>query len=276
MKHAVLVPGFWHGTWCWSLVTPELARRRVPAVAVDLHGQGLGGTSPTARWARPFDESAFSTEKSGVSHVTATSAAEALVGQLRVIGGGGPTVVVAHSMGGVVATLAAEMEPSLVSHVVYIAAFAPVSGLPAGVDVTSDANAGELGTPLLRADPFAVGASRIDTDDPTSRKALRAAFYADVPVETAHAAISLLSTDAPVGIAAETISVTRERFGSVPHTYLVCTSDRMVLPALQRKIVRDIDRVSASATRTVELTSSHSPFLSRPVQVAEVIAEAWH
>ncbi|WP_224391164.1 alpha/beta fold hydrolase [Pseudonocardia sp. ICBG1293] len=275
MKYTVLVPGFWHGTWSWNLVVPELARLRIPAVAVDLEGQGLGAVSPAARWARPFEASAFAAERSGVADVTATSAAEALVGQLRMLGADGPSVVVAHSMGGVVATLAAEMAPSLVSHLVYVAAFAPVAGLPAGADVASELNAGELGTSLLRADPFAIGASRIDPGDPGSHESLRAALYADVPDATARAAISLLGTDAPVGIAAEPISVTRERFGSVPHTYLVCTDDRLVRPALQRKIVSDIDRVSVSATRTVELACSHSPFLSRPRQVAEAVAETW-
>lgn len=274
MKHVVLVPGFWHGTWCWSTIAPELARRGISSIAVDLQGQGLDGASPSCRWARPFNGSAFATEKSEVAHLTATSAAEALVGQLRMIGGGGPSVVVAHSMGGVVATLAAEMEPALVSRLVYIAAFAPVAGVPAGADVSSELNVDELGTSLLRADPFAVGASRVDTGDPESREAIRAALYADVPVRTAQAAIDMLNADAPVGIAAETITVTRERFGSVAHTYLVCTEDRMVRPALQRKIVGDIDRASQSATGTVELASSHSPFLSRPVEVAEVIAQA--
>lgn len=274
MKHVVLVPGFWHGTWCWSTIAPELARRGISSIAVDLQGQGLDGASPSCRWARPFNGSAFAAEKSEVAHLTATSAAEALVGQLRMIGGGGPSVVVAHSMGGVVATLAAEMEPALVSRLVYIAAFAPVAGVPAGADVSSELNVDELGTSLLRADPFAVGASRVDTGDPESREAIRAALYADVPVRTAQAAIDMLNADAPVGIAAETITVTRERFGSVAHTYLVCTEDRMVRPVLQRKIVGDIDRASQSATGTVELASSHSPFLSRPVEVAEVIAQA--
>lgn len=275
MKYTVLVPGFWHGTWSWNLVIPELARLGVPAVAVDLQGQGLDATSPAARWTRPFDASAFAAERSGVADVTATSAAEKLVAQLQRIGSGEPSVVVAHSMGGVVATLAAEMAPSLVSHLVYVAAFAPVTGRPAGADVASELNAGELGTSLLQADPFAIGASRIDIGDPSSREALRAALYADIPHEAAQAAISLLGTDAPVGIAAEPISVTRERFGSLPHTYLVCTDDRLVRPALQRKIISDIDGVSVSATRTVELASSHSPFLSRPQQVAEVVAAAW-
>lgn len=274
MEHVVLVPGFWHGTWCWSHVTLELARRRIAAVAVDLPGQGLRGTSPAAQGARPFDAAEFATERSEVASVDATSAAEALIAQLEHIGSDRPHVVVAHSMGGVAVTLAAEMAPSLFSHLVYISALAPVSGQPAATFVAHPANAGELGTGLLRADPFAIGASRIDTADPATRERIREALYADVPVEVADAATSMLNADAPVGMAAEAIAVTRERFGSIPRTYVLCTEDRMLMPALQREIVRDVDTRSVEPTRVVELHSSHSPFLSQPQRVADIIHAA--
>jgi pimeloyl-ACP methyl ester carboxylesterase len=45
-----------------------------------------------------------------------------------VIGGGESCVVAAHSMGGTVATAAAEIAPELFAHLVYVTAFAPVSG----------------------------------------------------------------------------------------------------------------------------------------------------
>nr|WP_260475642.1 hypothetical protein [Streptomyces sp. WAC 06725] len=45
------------------------------------------------------------------------------------IGGGEPCVVVAHSQGG---TAAAELAPYLFAHLVYVAALAPVAGLPCG------------------------------------------------------------------------------------------------------------------------------------------------
>lgn len=270
MEHIVLVPGFWHGTWCWSRVTLELARHRIAAVAVDLPGQGLRGASPAAQWARPFDAAEFATENSAVAAVNATNAAEALIAQLEHIGSDRSHVVVAHSMGGV----AAEMAPSLFSHLVYISALAPVSGQPAAAFVANPTNAGELGTGLLRADPFAMGASRIDTADAASRESIREALYADVPVEVADAATSMLSADAPVGMAAEAITVSRERFGSIPRTYVLCTQDRMLTPALQREIVKDLDSRSVEPTRVVELHSSHSPFLSQPQRVADIIHAA--
>lgn len=275
MRNVVLIPGFWHGTWCWNLVTEQLAARQIPSIAIDLTGQGLEGPSPSARWGRPFDASGFATEPSAVASVTATTAAKALIERLRLIGGGDPCVVVAHSMGGVVATLAAETEPALVSHVVYVAALVPVAGLPAGAYVTSEENEGELGTALLRADPFAIGASRLDTGDASGHQAIRDALYGDVPLGTVNAVLGLLNPDAPVGIPAEVITVTPDRFGALAHTYITCSNDRMVRPALQHRFIREIDGISAVPTTVIPLDSSHSPLLSQPAALAEAIAASW-
>jgi hypothetical protein len=51
-----------------------------------------------------------------------------------------------------------------------------------------------------------------------------------------------------------------------PTTYLVCAKDRAINPDDQRAM-------AAKAGDAVELDASHSPFLSRPRQVADLIAE---
>jgi Alpha/beta hydrolase family len=53
---------------------------------------------------------------------------------------------------------------------------------------------------------------------------------------------------------------------TVPSSYVVCADDRAVRPEAQRE--RAV-LVGAS----VELDSDHSPFLSRPAELARVIAE---
>jgi pimeloyl-ACP methyl ester carboxylesterase len=270
----VLVHGLWHGSWCWSLVTEQLASRGVPAVAVDMDGHGLKQRSPESRWARPFDRDAYATDPSPLGEVTASSAAETLVGQLRRIGGGRPCVVVAHSMGGVVATAAAERVPELIAELVYVSAFAPVSGRPAGYYISEPENAGERVTALIVADGGVVGALRQDTSDRAGRDAVRDVFYHDVDDVTAEAAVSLLSPDGPIGIPSDVFDVTAQRYGSVAHTYVVCTQDRVVPEALQRRFVREIDAVLAKPTRVVELQASHSPFLSRTAELADMIAGA--
>ncbi|WP_316742240.1 alpha/beta hydrolase [Streptomyces sp. MK7] len=271
----VLVHGFWHGSWCWGLVSEQLAARGVASVAVDLDGHGLKSRSPRARWRRPFDSGAFAAEPSPVSGITASSAAASLVEQVRRIGHGRPCLVVAHSMGGTVATAAAEQAPELFGEIMYVAAFAPVGGLPTAQYISMPENAGELVASGLSADPAAVGALRYDTGDTDRRAAIREAFYNDdIDGPTAEAAISLLTPDAPAGIALEPITVTAERYGSIPHSYVVCTRDNAIRPKLQRLMVREIDAVSARPTTVVEIDSSHSPFLSQPTRLADVIQVA--
>jgi pimeloyl-ACP methyl ester carboxylesterase len=264
MRNVVLVHGFWHASWCWSRLTPQLAARNIPSIAVDIDGFGLN--------ARPLsDPGSLATEPSPVAEVTASSAARSLVDQLRVIGDGEPSVVVAHSMNGVVATAAAELAPELFTHLMYVTAFAPVSGLPAAAYIATPENAGDLVQNLIAADPAAVGALRIRTDDPR----LRETFYGDVDEATATAAGALITTDGPMGIAGETLTVTSSRYGAIPHSYVVCTEDNAVRPNLQRRLIREIDAVSQNPTKVFELNSAHSPFFSQPAALADAIAAVY-
>jgi pimeloyl-ACP methyl ester carboxylesterase len=268
----VLVHGFWHGSWCWSLVTQHLASRGIASVAVDLDGHGLRSGAPLSRWGRPFDPAAYAVEPSPVAGVTASSAAATLVEDVRRIGGGRPCVVVAHSMGGTVATAAAEQAPELFARLVYLTAFAPVRS--AALDyIYSPENAGEMVSGQLVADPAVTGALRIDTGG--ERHALiRETFYNDVDTATADAAIALLTTDGPAGIPGETFTVTPGRYGSVAHSYIVCERDNAIPAPLQRRFIAEIDAVSANPTTVVTLDSGHSPFLSQPDVLAKAIERA--
>jgi pimeloyl-ACP methyl ester carboxylesterase len=249
MRTVILVHGFWHGSWCWSPVTAQLAAQGVPSVAVDLDGHGLRASTPAGA-------------------ITASSAAASLIADIRLIGGGEPCVVVAHSMAGAVVTAAAEHSPELFEHLIYVTAFAPVGG-PVVEYFASTENAGEMVNRLLAPEAFAAGVMRVD---PGRREAIRETFYHDVDAATADAAAWLLTTDAPFGITTEALPVTRERYGSVPHSYVVCTKDNAIPAALQQRFVREIDAVSAAPTGVVELDAAHSPFLSHPVQLAAAIA----
>jgi len=274
MRKVTLVHGFWHGSWCWSLVTEQLAGQGIASVAVDMDGHGLKSGTPLSRWDRPFDPAAFATEPSPVAGVTASSAAETLVGQLKVAGGGEPCVVAAHSMGGVVATAAAELAPELFAHLVYVTAYAPVSGLPAAAYIGSPEDEGSMVAGLLAADPAVIGGLRIDTSDRGRHAAIREAFYGDVDEVTATAAITLLSPDAPVGVPAEAFTVTRGRYGAIPHSYVACTKDNTIPIALQRRFITEIDAISQTPTTVIELGTSHSSFLSQPAALAAAIAKA--
>jgi pimeloyl-ACP methyl ester carboxylesterase len=266
----VLVHGLWHGSWCWTPLIEELAARGLASVAVDLAGHGLRSRSPHARWSRPFDPAEFAVAPSPVADVTATSAAALLIEQIRRVGDGRPCVVVAHSMGGSVATAAAEQAPELFRELVYVTAFAPINGAAANYVVMPE-NEGEMVAGNLAADPMVIGALRQDVGDRAGHARLRETFYNDVDEVTADAAIALLTPDGPLGIAAEDFAVTAARYGTVLHTYVVCTRDNAIRPELQRRFIQEIDKISAKPTTVVELDASHSPFLSQPAVLAGVI-----
>lgn len=271
----VLVHGYWHGSWCWSEVIAQLAGMGRPAVAVDLAGHGLFARRPRSVSARPFDATALATEPSPVAGVDLDQAGEQLVAQIRLIGRGRPVTVMAHSMGGTVLTRAAQLAPSLVAHAVYLTAFMPASDVPAIAYAQMPENAGDLVLPSVRSDPALTGALRLDTGSAEEpyRQQLREAFYGDLDPDRADAAIALLSPDAPAGIALGSTMLTPDGWGALPRTYVSCSQDMAVRPALQKKMVADADAAfAANPTTVIEIESSHSPFLSMPDRVADIVA----
>jgi pimeloyl-ACP methyl ester carboxylesterase len=69
-----------------------------------------------------------------------------------------------------------------------------------------------------------------------------------------------------------TTALTADGWGSVPRTYVVCGQDMVIRPALQRRFIADADAAFADNPTSVHtLDTSHSPFLSVPGQVAEIV-----
>jgi pimeloyl-ACP methyl ester carboxylesterase len=56
----------------------------------------------------------------------------------------------------------------------------------------------------------------------------------------------------------------RQAWRDTPSTYVVCALDRAVDPVVQRRMAR-------RCTTAVEWPVSHSPYLSRPAEVAALI-----
>jgi hypothetical protein len=52
---------------------------------------------------------------------------------------------------------------------------------------------------------------------------------------------------------------------------VVCTEDNALPEPLQRRFIAEIDAISAAPTGVTEMVSSHSPFLSRPGDLADAI-----
>lgn len=158
-----------------------------------------------------------------------------------------PTIVVAHSYGGIVAAEAAAGMPA-VRHLVLISSYLPEIG-----QSLSDFGDGAP-APFLELDLDA-GAFGVRAD------LLVDTFLQDCDVEV-HA-------QAAGHLAWQSVHVTRQPVGAaawqeVPSTYIVCTQDRGTPVQLQREYAQ-------RAGTVIELDTGHHPFLAQPAQVRDIL-----
>jgi pimeloyl-ACP methyl ester carboxylesterase len=166
----------------------------------------------------------------------------------------GDAVVVAHSWGGNVATLGASGAPS-VRHLIYLAA------------VLTEAGRATLTSPPVKGRETMRSKVVIETDTTTEidREASLEVFYPDVEPSLARQAAARLRPFQKTGYTViETDAVAAWR--TIPTTYVVCTEDRMIHPDTQREMA------AAAGAEVIEWRSSHSPFLSHPGLVADLVA----
>jgi pimeloyl-ACP methyl ester carboxylesterase len=227
----VLIHGAWHGAWCWDRVVPLLEGANVSTVAVDLPGHGA------------------STEPLGDLY-THTAFVHDLLEQID-----GPIVLCGHSYGGAVITEAAAGVDA-VRHLVYLCALVPEVGEALGTvmadTVTPLRGRSELGTAMQVNDD---GTMTLDVE------ASVPVFYADCSDGDVDAAREQLGPHSAAGFGQP---LRAAAWHDVPSTYVVCTEDRAISPELQRAL-------TTRTTTSIEWSTSHSPFFSRPDLVAELL-----
>lgn len=274
----VLVHGAWHGAWTYERIVPLLAAKGHLAIARDLPAHGLNARFPASYFSRPLNPAAFGTEPSPVAGTTLddyTNSIIATIDQVRALGHE-KVVLVAHSMGGVAATAVAERVPEKIAKLVYLTAFMPKSGVPGISYIKAPENTGELVGPLVMADPAKVGALRMDqrSTDAAYRANGKEAFYADITQAEYESIANLLTSDVPVAPFATPIATTAARWGALPKHYIKCLQDRAILPALQQRFINEANAfVPGNPVQVHQLNSSHSPFMSQPQALADLLAQ---
>jgi pimeloyl-ACP methyl ester carboxylesterase len=179
--------------------------------------------------------------------------ADHLRGVLDGIEGG--VVLVGHSYGGGVITDAGS-HPA-VERLVYVCAFAPDETQTILEQATSWPEESDLGPAIRFSDD-----GTTCTVDPTMVGDI---LYGDCEPEDVERAVGLLR---PLATACFAEAPRSAAWRETPSTYVVCGQDRAVHPGLQRHMA---GRLSEGAV--VELPdASHSPFLSQPGAVVEVLA----
>lgn len=216
-----------NGSWWWHRTAGHLQERGVPSVAPALPSCGETGVPAGAGGAGLTED---------VAAVRRT-----------LLNGDEPTVVVAHSYGGIVtAEAAAGVGP--VHHLLLVSSYLPEVG-------QSLSEFGD-GAPA----PF------LDVDPDSGSFAVRPDLLVDTFLQDCDPEVQ---AQAAQHLARQSVQVIGQPVGAaawqqVPSTYLVCARDRGTPARLQREFARRADRV-------VELDAGHHPFLSRPAAVADLL-----
>ena len=245
----VLVHGGFHGAWCWSRTIPELERLGHQAIAIDLPGHG-----------ERADERSTLADRRGAI--------------LEVLEPG--DVLVGHSGGGYDISLAAGAAPEKVGHMIYLAAGLPIEGrsvleATGGAAAPTGESEGEPKVVQLMDDetgmlkfirPNARG--RLECVDQAKAAAF---FYHDCDAETVAWAFQRL-TPAPPDFMQEPVSIPAFWAAQPPRSYILCREDRAKPHAMSDEVIRRL------GVEPLVIDASHSPFLSRPAELAELMVAA--
>ncbi len=225
MSELLLIHGTCHGAWCFDRLLPELARRSVPARAIDLPGRD---GSPT----------------------TLDDYAQAILAAARP-----DTILVGHSAGGYAITAAAEAGPSRFKGLIYLCAYLPAPG-----QSLADMRRAGPSQPLLPAIRLAADRGSF-TIDPALAPA---AFYQDCPPDLADWATTRLC---PQPVTPQETPLWPKSADALPRHYITCEADQTIPPDYQRQMGSRLPEACRHA-----LPSGHSPFLSMPDRLADLLA----
>lgn len=274
----VFVHGAWHGGWCWSEVVRLLSEQGYNGVTLDLPGHSLSAQFPTSYGLCPQDTSKLSTEVSPLANTTLHNYRDYVLSAINglVYNGGGPVILVGHSLAGVTLNAVAEAQPALIRRLVYLTAYVPLANHSV-LDYLSQPNfAASEAPPLFLGDPAKLGAIRINpnSNDPTYVSNVRRALYLDVEESVFAATLNLLTPDEPVQGFSTPSTVTVGHWGSVPRSFIRCTDDHIIPIAGQDQMIAEADKFTPRNVFTQKtLSTSHSAFLSRPAEVVTALLE---
>ena len=165
----------------------------------------------------------------------------------------GQVLLVGHSYGGVVITEAGT-DPK-VAGLVYIAAFAPDKGESVQSLIQNPAPGAPVPPILPPQDGFLL----------LDQAKFAASFAADVDERTAN---FMAASQVPWGVNALAGEVTAPAWKTKPSWYLVASDDRMIPPPAQRAMA------ARAGAKVTEVPGSHAVYVSRPQEVAALIAKA--
>ncbi|RXG31839.1 alpha/beta hydrolase [Leeuwenhoekiella marinoflava] len=232
----VLVHGAWQSAFVWDQVKTELEKQGNTVIAVELLGHGEDNT--------PVSDITF---KGYVDQVKAV-----------IVGLDTPVVLVGHSLGGAVITQTASEIPQQIEKLVYVAGFIPKNGksvldysaldteslLPTALEFSADGSTAAISNPEINIpEIFCQYGSDEDID---------------ILVEK-------LKPE-PVGALATPLDYKMDDYNAIAKKYYLFTKeDHAITYPFQQAMASE-----AGITNTFEITSGHSPFVSKPAELLQI------
>lgn len=230
----VLVHGAWQAPYVWEAVKTDLSKQGNKVIVVELPGHGTDKTAPHTLNLDVYRDKV-------IEAITKVNEKVILVG---------------HSMGGMVISAVAEKIPTKINRLVYIGAFLPING-QALVDLAfSDPNS-KLGPQLVPS------ADQLTID--VKRDSLTYLFINDGEQATKEKVLTNYKAEPAIPLANK-VTLTNANFGSVEKVYIKTLQDVVVSPSLQDRMI------TAAGIKTVyQVNTSHSPFLSQPKSITDLL-----
>jgi pimeloyl-ACP methyl ester carboxylesterase len=237
MARLVLVHGSFHGPWCWDKLVPHLERHAVAAPDLGDAQGSIDGQLPGLEDYAKVVQNAVAAEDE-------------------------PVVLVAHSMGGLVATQAAEAVHERVRAIIYVTGLL----LPTGESLTSFLS--EQADPAVEDLVLKNMIVSPDGSVATFPSAAATEVFYNACVEDDAIWASERLRPQPTKVYSSPLAVTSAGFGRVPRFYVEALLDRAVPIAMQRKMT-----ALTPCDAIYSLEADHSPFLSATAGLASIIEE---
>ncbi|HEY4213442.1 MAG TPA: alpha/beta fold hydrolase [Steroidobacteraceae bacterium] len=235
----VLVHGAFHDSTVWSRILERVQLAGHRAIAVDLPGR--------PRNPLPIDQVTLQAHRDQVLAVVSGESDSRII-------------LVGHSFGGVVISAVAEVVPQQIDTLVYVAGYLPKSGQSARKLSMDDLDS------LWNDRNFVMSP---DTRTATILGEDAIALLGEDLAPADRERLPDMLVPEPLLPIRTPVILSSERFGQVDKVYIKTLHDRTISPALQDRML-----ARSQVRQTLELASGHSPYLSQPDALTQMLLTA--
>lgn len=233
METIILVHGAWADASSWDAVTPLLKAKGHEVITVNLAGHG-------------HDTTAFAT----ITFQTYVDQVKAAIGDRTNV------ILVGHSFAGLVISQVAEEIPTQVKELIFLAAALPHDG-DALLSLAKQDPASHIGNYLTVDQQH--GAAII------AKEGVVDVFVADAPKQVQDYLTANIKPE-PLAPLATPVHLTEKNYGSIRKVYIHTLNDHAISYPAQQAMVK-----AGHVAKVYSLPSSHTPFISMPDKLAEII-----